>query len=59
MQITMQNAHRLTLEEMRRFLAASGRLSFRIASREEIYGFVERSLQAQQYLRRSWIGKCC
>ena len=49
----MQNAHRITLEEMRRFVAASGNLSFQGAGRREIYGFVERSLRAQQYLRLS------
>jgi hypothetical protein len=49
----MQNAHRLTLAEMGRFVAASSSLTFSGAGREEIYGFVERTLQAQQYLQLS------
>ena len=53
MRITMQNAHRLTLAEMERFVAASGSLTFHGAGREEIYRFVERTLQRQQYLRLS------
>ena len=49
MQVTMQNAQRLTREEIRRFVAASSSLSFAAASREEIYGFVEGVLRAQRY----------
>ncbi len=45
----MQNAQRLTLAEMRRFVAASGSLAFGGASRAAVYGLVERTLQAQQY----------
>ena len=49
----MQNAQRLTLDEMREFVAASSSLRFGGTRREEIYGFVERSLQAQRYVRLS------
>lgn len=49
----MQNAQRLTLAEMERFVAASGSLNFRAAGRQEIYGFVERVLRAQPYGRLS------
>ena len=38
---------------MREFVAASGSLSFTGADREEIYGFVEGTWQARQYLRLS------
>ena len=34
----------LTLEQMRRFVAASGGLTLAAASREEIYGFAEGAL---------------
>ena len=47
----MQHAQRLTREEMGQFVAASSSLTFGGARREEIYGLVERTLQAQQYLR--------
>ena len=46
----MQHAERLTLAEMREFLAASNTLSFAGAGRRQIYGLVERTLRAQQYL---------
>ena len=46
----MQNAQSLTLEQMRRFVAASDGLSFAGASRAEIYGFVEGVLRRQRYL---------
>ena len=47
----MQNAQRLTLAEMREFVAASGSLTFLGASRVEVYGLIERTLQAQPYGR--------
>ncbi len=47
MRITMQHAQRLTLGEMREFVASSGRLSFTGAERKQIYGLVERTLRAQ------------
>ena len=49
----MQHAERLTLAEMREFLAASNTLSFAGAGRRQMYGLVERTLRAQQYLRLS------
>ncbi len=45
MRITMQHAQRLTLGEMREFVASSGRLSFTGAERKQIYGLVERTLR--------------
>ena len=39
----MQHAQRLTLEQMREFVASSGSLSFTCAERKEIYGLVERA----------------
>ncbi len=50
MQVTMQHAERLTLAEMREFLAASNTLSFAGAGRRQIYGLIEHTLRAQQYL---------
>ncbi len=49
----MQHAQRLTLGEMREFVASSGRLSFTGAERKQIYGLVERTLRAHEYLRLS------
>ena len=46
----MQHAERLTLAEMREFLAASNTLSFAGAGRRQIYGLIEHTLRAQQYL---------
>ena len=51
MQVTREHAQRLTLVEMREFVASSGRLSFTCAERKQIYGLVERTLQAHEYLR--------
>ena len=47
----MQNAQCLTLAAMRKFVAASGSLTFRGASRMEVYGLIERTLTAQDYGR--------
>ena len=50
MQVTMQHAERLTLAEMREFLAASNNLSFAGTGRKQIYGLVEGVLRTQKYL---------
>ena len=50
MQVTMQHAERLTLAEMREFVAASNNLSFAGTGRKQIYGLVEGVLRAQKYL---------
>ena len=50
MRVTRQHAQGLTLEEIREFVAASGGLTLAGADREEIYGFVEGTWQARQYL---------
>ena len=47
----MQHAQRLTLEQMREFVASSSSLSFTGADRKEIYGLVERVWAAQHYRR--------
>ena len=61
MQVTMQHADRLTLAEMREFLAASDTLSFAGAGRKQIYLLVKRVLRAQQYpgLSRKDKGRVC
>ena len=48
MHITMQKVERLTLEQMREFLAASQELVFTPSRRGEIYDLVERTLGRQQ-----------
>lgn len=50
MHIIMQKVERLTLEQMREFLAASQELVFTPSRRGEIYDLVERTLGRQQYL---------
>ena len=47
----MEHAERLTLAEMREFVASSSSLTFTGAERKEIYGLVERTLQVHEYLR--------
>ena len=39
------------LTEMREFVASRGSLSFTGAERKQIYGLVERTVQAHEYLR--------
>ena len=50
MQVTMRHAERLTLAEMREFLAAGKPLSFAGSGRRQIYGVIEHTLRVQQYL---------
>ena len=50
MHIIMQKVERLTLEQMREFLAASQELVFTPSSRGEVCHLVERTLRRQQYL---------
>ena len=49
----MQHAERLTLAEMREFVAASDTLSFAGTGRKQIYGLLEGVLRAQNYLALS------
>lgn len=62
----MRNGERLSLEQIRAFLEASGEIEFAARSREEVYGWVTRTLCEQEYWRqgrevkgllRAWIGK--
>ena len=53
MQVTMQDTERLTLAEMREFVAASDTLSFAGTGRKQIYGLLEGVLRAQNYLALS------
>ncbi len=50
MRITMQKVERLTLEQMREFLAASQELVFAPSRCGEVYNLVERTLGQQQHL---------
>lgn len=53
MQVTVQNAQGLTLEQMRRFVAASDSLTLRARSRAQIYILIEEVLRRQRYQRLS------
>ena len=45
----MQRAERLTIEQIRQFLAASDEVRLKAVDREETYSWVEATLRAQQY----------
>jgi transposase InsO family protein len=49
MQIRMQNAERLTPEQIREFLKSSGTIEFTGQDRAELYGWVQRVLVEQEY----------
>ena len=62
----MKNGERLSLEQIRRFLAASEEFRFEANNREELYGWVTRTLVEQEYggqkreakgLLRNYLGK--
>ena len=53
MRVTMEYAQRLTLVEMREFVASSGSLSFTGAEHKQIHRLVERTRQVHEYRRRS------
>jgi len=48
----MQNGERLSLEQIRTFMAASEEFRFEANNREEIYGWVTRTLVEQEYGRQ-------
>jgi transposase InsO family protein len=48
----MQNGERLSLEQIRTFLAASEEFRFEANNREEVYGWVTRTLVEQEYSRQ-------
>jgi hypothetical protein len=48
----MQNGDRVSLEQMRRFLSASEEFRFEANNREELYGWVTRTLVEQEYGRQ-------
>jgi hypothetical protein len=47
--ISVQSAERLSLEQIRAFLEASDEVQFEGRNREEVYGWVSRTLQQQGY----------
>ena len=62
----MKNGERLSLEQIRTFLAASEEFRFEAKHREEIYGWVRRTMVDQEYggqkgeakgLLRRYVGK--
>jgi transposase InsO family protein len=50
--ISMQNGERLSLDQIRTFLAASDEFRFEANNREEVYGWVTRTLVEQEYGRQ-------
>jgi hypothetical protein len=50
--ISVQEAEKLSLEEIRRFVEASEAIRFAGENREEVYGWIERVLCEQQYGRQ-------
>ncbi len=48
----MQEAEKLSLEEIRRFVEASEEIQFAGEKREQVYGWIERVLCEQQYARQ-------
>lgn len=53
----MQDGERLSLEQIRAFLAGSQELRFEASDRTELYGWVERTLVEQEYLRLGRVDK--
>lgn len=53
----MNDSGKLSLEQMRAFLEASEAVQFAGKSREEVYGWVERTLRGQDYGRLNRMGK--
>jgi hypothetical protein len=53
MTIRMQNWERLTLADMKKFVAANRHLGWTAVEPEAVYGFIERVLKAQNYRRLS------
>jgi hypothetical protein len=47
--VSMKNGERLSLEQIRTFLAASEEFRFEANNREEVYNWVTRTLVEQEY----------
>jgi len=53
LKVSVHNGERLSLEQIRAFLEASGEIGFEAANREEVYGWIERTLGEQDYGKQS------
>ena len=53
----MEDAEKMSLEQIQAFLGASGEVQFRARVREELYGWVEQTLRAQDYPRQGRAAK--
>lgn len=53
----MKDSEKLSLEQIRAFLEASGEVQFEARDRQELYGWVERTLRQQDYGRLPRAGK--
>lgn len=51
MTFQVQQADRLTIDQMREFLRGSGEIAFQLEGKAAIYGFIERVLRRQHYSR--------
>jgi len=51
--ISVQNGERLSLEQIRAFLEASGEIEFEAANRREVYDWVTGALCEQEYWKQS------
>ena len=51
--VSVQNGERLSLEQIRAFLEASGEIEFDAANRREVYDWVTRALCEQEYWKQS------
>ncbi len=50
--ISVHETEKLSLEEIEKFLLAAKQVRFQASQREEIYGWIERLLCQQEYLRQ-------
>jgi hypothetical protein len=57
--ISMHETEKLSLEEIEKFLLAAKQVRFQASQREEIYGWIERLLCQQEYLRQGRPARVC
>jgi transposase InsO family protein len=55
--VSVRNGERLSLEQIQAFLEASGEIEFAASGRQEVYGWVTRTLGEQEYWRQGREGK--
>jgi hypothetical protein len=50
--ISVHDTEKLSLQQIERFLAAAKEVRFKASERKEVYGWIERLLCQQEYLRQ-------